>query len=71
MKIYKRIDKNNLNLKNLNNYLNNKKTYLLILLNILLIIFIVLEVSILYNLNDGFKSVKSEKMRDICVGDLC
>ena len=55
----------------LNNYLNNKKSYLLILLNILLIIFIVLEVSILYNINGGFKGVESEKMRDICVGDLC
>ena len=58
-------------INSLNRYLTKNKTYLLLLLNILLIIFIILEVSILYNLTGGIGGVESEKMRDICVGDLC
>lgn len=58
-------------INSLNGYLTKNKTYLLLLLNILLIIFIILEVSILYNLTGGIGGVESEKMRDICVGDLC
>ena len=58
-------------INSLNRYLTKNKTYLLLLLNILLLIFIILEVSILYNLTGGIGGVESEKMRDICVGDLC
>ena len=58
-------------INSLNRYLTKNKTYLLLLLNILLLIFIILEVSILYNLTGGMGGVESEKMRDICVGDLC
>ena len=59
------------NLTSLNTYLTKKRTYLLLLLNILLIIFVSLEISILYTIKGGFQEVQSEKMRDICVGDLC
>ena len=58
-------------INSLNGYLTKNKTYLLFLLNILLIIFIIFEVSILYNLTGGIGGVESEKKRDICVGDLC
>ena len=55
----------------LNTYLTKKRIYVLLLLNILLIIFVSLEISILYTIKGGQQSVQSEKMRDICVGDLC
>ena len=55
----------------LNKYLTKKRTYVLLSLNILLIIFVSLEISILYTMKGGTQGVQSEKMRDICVGDLC
>jgi|TARA_B100002003_G_C14033635_1_gene498176 hypothetical protein len=41
-----------MNLKSLNNYLSNKKTILIIALNIALLVFVVLEVVIWNNVSD-------------------
>ena len=41
-----------MNLESLNNYLSNKKKFLLITLNITLLIFVILEVAIWINVSD-------------------
>ncbi len=41
-----------MNLESLNNYLSNKKKFLLITLNITLVIFVILEVAIWNNVSD-------------------